>query len=64
MCEDSTSFDLSSTDIAMAVKELLELSDKIAEWIKAEELGGIDMSDENKSKVVNNFITVITLCYV
>ena len=50
MCEDCTSFDMSSTDIAMALKELVDLSDKLAEWIKAEECGGFDMSDENKSE--------------
>ena len=50
MCEDSSSFDLKSTDIAMALKELVELSEKIAEWIKSDDIGGLDMSEENKSK--------------
>lgn len=42
ICEDSSSFDLSSGDVACALKELDHLAVKIQEWHQAA-LGSVDL---------------------
>ena len=59
ICEDSASFDLSSADIASAMRELSELSDKVLEWVKEEEMGASNLNDSqmaiSKTLIVNPF---------
>ena len=59
ICEDSASFDLSSADIASAMRELSELSDKVLEWVKEEEMGASNLNDSqmaiSKTLIVNLF---------
>ena len=45
MCEESASFDWTSGDIASAIRDLKELSDKLSAQISAEENGAYDMAD-------------------
>ena len=62
ICEESSSFDLSSADIASAIRDLSDLGDKIAEYVRMEEHGAGDMSQSeaamSKSPLTNEFSSI------
>ncbi|KAL3869006.1 hypothetical protein ACJMK2_041741, partial [Sinanodonta woodiana] len=45
ICEDSASFDLKSSDLATAIEEVTRLSEKLLEYIQAEQQSAADFSD-------------------
>lgn len=47
ICEDSSSFDLTSTDLATAIEELAKLSEKIYELTKHEDQSLVEMTDSS-----------------
>ena len=60
MCEESASFDWTSADIASAIRDVKELSDKMSDLVAAEESGAADMdTDLAGGMVFENMVSLV-----